>query len=397
MLNTKAIDSMQAGKLFDKGVTPGLFCLVLPSGKKVWRLKYTRDGRERSASLGVWPDVTIDEARERAKQARRLFEKGVHPTEHDRIEKQASDERARVTFGIAADDWLEWTRSQNKSEKTVQKAEWVVKLWRPVRSRPIGEITTPELFKVLQRFEEAGKHETAHRMKSVAVRIFDRAAVKGWVDKNPASLIGRQLLPVKAKSHAGITNPKQLGQLLRFFDAQDFAGFTVRNALQLLAHVFVRPGELRMMEWSELRDLDGEEPLWVIPKERMKMRRPHVVPLSRQAVNIIKEQSIVSAESRYVFPNGRSLRSPMSENAMGVALKANFITPQSHVPHGFRTTASTLLRELKFESELIEMQLAHRTGNSVASIYDRSERIPERRKMMERWSDYLDELKESNK
>lgn len=395
-LHHRAIDALTPGqKLFDKGVTPGLHLLVLPSGSKVWRLKYSVQGKERLASLGAWPDVGIDEARARAVAARVLISKGVSPTEEQQKEKDAAAEASRQTFGLACDDWLTWLRSTGKSQKTVAKAEWIARLFKPLFARPIAELTTPELYAIIKRHEDLGRRETAHRMKSTCVRIFDRAAVSGWVKHgvNPASLIGRQLLPVRSKNHAGVTDPRQLGALLKIIDTSAYAGVTVRNALRLLPHVFVRPGELRLMRWAELRDLNSAEPLWVVPAGTMKMRRVHTVPLSTQAANIIREQSIISDNSEFVFPGGRSTRRPLSDGALNAALESLFVTSAEHTPHGFRTTASTMLRELKFESELVEKQLAHRTGTTVSGIYDKSERLPERRVMMQRWSDYLDELK----
>ena len=238
--------------------------------------------------------------------------------------------------------------------------------------------------------EAQGKREAAHRCAQFAARVFRYAIQSGYCQMNPAADLRGALKKKVTESHAGITDPTEFGRFMQLVDQPGYSHATVYNGIRLLARTFVRPGELRQAHWSEF-DLDKAE--WKIPAARMEMRRPHLVPLSKQAVAILKEQFEVSGDGPFVFPGVRSGR-PMSDAGMGVSIKNMCIPPEAHVPHGFRVSASTLLNELGFDSALIELQLSHAKRDKVAGIYDRSQRVAERKTMMQRWSDYIDELKE---
>jgi integrase len=338
-------------------------------------------------SLGPWPDVTLERARELAKAARRHIKEGRNPADVRRHEKTKEFLAASNTFGKIGLEFL--ALDDTRAKRTVDKHKWLFELLAPLHKKPVTAIDAPGVLKVLRSLEAQGKREAAHRCAQFAARVFRYAIQSGYGQMNPAADLRGALKPKKTESHAGITDPIEFGGFMELVDTPGYSHATVYNGIRLLARTFVRPGELRQALWSEF-DLDKAE--WKIPASRMKMRRPHLVPLSTQAVAILREQLEVSGESPFVFPGVRSGR-PMSDAGMGVSIKNMFIPAEYHVPHGFRVSASTLLNELGFDSALIELQLSHAKRDKVAGIYDRSQRVAERKIMMQRWSDYIDELK----
>ncbi|MBX5461807.1 MAG: integrase arm-type DNA-binding domain-containing protein [Steroidobacteraceae bacterium] len=370
-------------KLFDGG---GLYLLVTPEGGRWWRLKYRYGGKERGLSLGVYPAVSLRTARERRDEARRLLASGVDPSAHRKAERASRAE----TFEALAREWLA-LQQPTLAPATYAKARWLLEafLLPKLGDRPIHEITPPELLGVLRGIESGGIHETAHRAKQLAGRIFRYAIATGRAERDPAADLRGALAPIAARNHAAITEPAKVGALLRVIDGYVGQPATM-YALRLAPLVFVRPGELRAAEWREF-DLEAAE--WRIPAERMKMREAHLVPLSRQAVAILKELHAFTGTGRYLFPSLRTPARPISENTLNAALRRLGYAKDEMTAHGFRAMASTLLNERGFPPDVIELQLAHAERNRVRAAYNRAERLDERRQMMQAWADYLDSLR----
>jgi integrase len=372
----------------------GLYLLLAPRSSG-WRFRYQRGGRERLMSLGPYPSVNLAAARKAAGELRTQLKNGIDPAERRKVRKAAHIEAREHTFGTTGAEMLE--SKDSSAPRTVGRDRWLFKLLRALHSRPIAQLTTPEVVKLLRTIQDTGdRRETAHRCARLVTRVCRFAVQSGYAITNPAADLRGALKPVKTESHAAITDPKGLGQLLKYIGNYDLVAdghATVTAALKMAPYVFVRPGELRQAEWSEI-DLDKAE--WVIPASKMKMRRPHLVPLPSQVVELLKTQHVLTGGGRYVFPGRNNLHRPMSDAALGKALKLIFFNSDMQTPHGFRATASTLLNgELHFDSAIIELQLAHVKGDRVAGIYDRSQRLPERRAMMQKWADYLDTLRAS--
>jgi integrase len=364
----------------------GLYLHVTPAGGKLWRFKYRFGGKEKSLSLGVYPDLKLADARKKHRQAREQLANGIDPATAKRMEKF----RQEKTFETVASEWWhakheKW--SQNHADLVWSRLEKNVLPW--MKNRPISEITTRELLDVLRKIEKRGAVETARRVGQVCNQVFIYAVASGYTDVNVAGSLNQALRERKVKSFPAITEPKQVRDLLKAID--DFEGsFVVRQALRIAPLVFARPGELRKAEWE---NFDLDEGLWIIPADKMKMRRDHIVPLSRQAVEILQELEPLTGAGRYVFPSVRTSARPMSENTMNVALRRLGYSKEQMVSHGFRAMASTRLHELGWKTEVIEFQLAHADKNKIRGVYNRAEYLEERKRMMQAWADYLDGLK----
>lgn len=367
----------------------GLFLLINPNGSKYWRLKYRFAGKEKLLALGVYPDVTLAEARSRRDQARKLLANGIDPGVVKQQAKYAVKQAAKNSFEAVAREWIakqspHWAESH--TTKILRRFEQNVFPW--IGSRPINEITATEILTVLQRVENRGAIDTAHRVMQNCGQVFRYAVVCGKASRNPAVDLRGALTPAKEKHHASITDPKLIGGLL--WSLEGYQGsFVTQCALCLAPLVFVRPGELRKAEWAEF-DLDAAE--WRIPAERMKMREQHIVPLSTQAVAILRELHALTGDGRFVFPGARTNGRPMSENTVNAALRRLGYTKDEMTGHGFRSMASTILNEQGWHRDAIERQLAHAEHNAVRAAYNYAEHLPERRKMMQAWADYLDGL-----
>ncbi len=378
-------------KLFDSG---GLYLLVNPNGSRWWRLKYRFHGRERGISLGVFPDVTLKSARERRDEARKMIAAGTDPSEHRQTTKVAREN----TFASVAHEWLALQEKPPAHSKqtplaavTAAKARWMLDtfLVPEIGSKPIGELAAPALLDALRKIEKRGTHETAHRTKQLAGRILRYGIATGRATRDVSADLRGALAPVTTRNHAAITEPARVGELLRAIDAYGGQPVTA-YALKLAPLVFVRPGELRGAEWSEF-DLDAAE--WRIPADRMKMREAHIVPLSTQAVEILRNLHALTGAGRYVFPSLRSRDRPMSDNTVNAALRRLGYSKDEMTGHGFRALASTCLNEQGWAPDVIELQLAHAERNKVRAAYNRASRLAERRKMMQAWADYLDGLR----
>ncbi len=387
---------VKAVKMADGG---GLYLLVKPTGGKWWRLDYRRPvtSKRNTLSLGTYPDVGLALARERRDESRKLLAQGIDPGENRKAEKSAGEERASNSFEVVAREWL---AKQTWVPTYMSKvAAWMENDVFPyIGGRPIAELSAPEFLRVARRIEQRGAIESAHRIMQNCGQVMRYAIATGRAERNPVSDLKGALSQPAGKNFAALVDPKQVGALLRAIDGYDGTP-AVRAALKLAPLVFVRPGELRQAEWAEF-DLDATDAnkkpvaVWNIPASRMKMRQPHLVPLSTQAVAILRELQPLTGRGRYVFPGGRSPKRPMSNNAVNAGLRRMGFDSETMTGHGFRAMARTILDEvLGFRPDWIEHQLAHAVRDPNGRAYNRTAHLVERRKMMSRWANYLDGLK----
>ncbi len=363
----------------------GLFLLVNPSGSKYWRLKFRVDGKEKLLSFGTYPDVSLREARERRDEAKKLMAAGVDPAENRKAQKAARVEEVSNSFEVLCREWLiqrSDTVEPAQTAKTLARMEKDVFPW--LGRRPIADITAPEILSVLRRIDERGARYTAHRVRSEISRAFRYAIATGRAQRDPCPDLKGAIQPVKTEHMPAITNPKEAGELMRAIDG--FRGtFVVKCALQLAPLLFVRPGELRKALWEDF-DLDKGEWRYLVSKTQTD----HLVPLSAQAISILRELHPLTGHLRYVFP-GRDPQKAMSEAAINAALRRmGYDTQREITGHGFRAMARTILHEeLHFKPEVIEHQLAHKVPDALGAAYNRTRFIKERREMMQKWADYL--------
>jgi len=373
-------------KLFDER---GLYLEISPTGGKWWRLKYRFDGKEKRLSLGVYPDVSLKDARDRRDAARKLVADGIDPSEKRKAQKSARADRAANNFEVVAREWFakysaSW--ATNHGERIIRRFERDIFPW--IGGRPIAEITAPELLTVVRRIESRGALETAHRALGNCGQVFRYAVATGRAERDPTSDLRGALPPVKGEHFAATTEPKWVAEILRAMDGYE-GTLAVRCALRLAPLVFVRPGELRKAEWADI-DLDAAEWRYTVTKTNT----PHIVPLSRQAVEILRELQPLTGRGQFVFPGARSNGRPMSDNAILAAMRRMGIRKEEMSGHGFRAVARTILDEvLGVRPDYIEHQLAHAVRDPNGRAYNRTAHLPERRKMMQQWADYLDKLK----
>lgn len=377
----------KAVKLFDGG---GLFLLVKPTGGKLWRLKYRYDGKEKLLSLGAYPVITLADARGQRDEAKRFLLKGVDPGAVKKAQQRAHTAESE-TFQVIAREWhAKFINSWSPRYATAIGSCMERDLFPWVGNRRIAEIKATDLLSVLRRVESRGALTVAHWVRSIVGHVFRYAVSTGRAERDPSCDLKGALPKPGGKHRAAITDPKEVGPFLRALDGYQ-GHFVVMCALRLAPMFFVRPGELRHAEWAEI-DLD--ESVWNIPASKMKMKEPHLVPLCRQAVEILIRLKEVTGGSRYVFPSGRSYARPMSNNAILSAFRRMGITKDEMTGHGFRAMARTILDEvLQVRPDFIEHQLAHSVRDPNGRAYNRTSHLVERRKMMQLWADYLDELK----
>jgi integrase len=375
-------------KLSDGG---GLYLLVNPSGALWWRFKYQFEGREKLLSLGVHPHVSLQQARALRDEAKKAVANRVDPS----AKRQAEKSSTANSFEAVAREWLA-LQEKKLAPATYAKAVWTLEtlVYPYIGSRPIAKLSAADVLKVLKRIEARGIHETAHRTRQRCSQVFRYAVQTERAAHDVTADLRGALAPVVSEHHAAITEPVRIGELLRAIDGYTGHSATA-YALKLAPLLFVRPGELRHAEWVEF-DLDGPEPQWRIPAEKMKMGEQHLVPLSQQALALLRELQPLTGRGPYLFPSIRSRTRPMSDNTVNAALRRLGYTSEEMTGHGFRSLASTCLNEQGYHPDLIELQLAHAERNKVRAAYNKAQRLPERRKMMEAWADYLDSLRRAN-
>lgn len=381
----KALKVSDRQKLFDGG---GLYLLIDPPRQPGWRLKYRIAGREKLLSLGVYPDVTLQLARRKREDARRLIASEIDPSE----ERKATRGTNAVTFRSVAEDWIT-RQAKTLAPETISiyRARLNSTLLPAFGSKPMTSIEPKDLLGVLRRIEDKGNHETAHRVRALYGRVARFAIATGRAERDASADLRGALTPVATEHFAAITEPARIGELLRAIDSYQGQP-AVEYALKLAPLLFVRPGELRGAAWREF-SLDGKVPEWRIPEERMKMGIEHVVPLPTQAVALLRELQALTGDGELLFPGLRTASRPISNNTLNAALRRLGFGQDEMTAHGFRSMASTRLNEMGFDPDVIELQLAHQEGNKVRAAYNRAMRIDDRRKMMQAWADYLDGLK----
>ncbi len=367
----------------------GLYLLVKQAGK-YFRMNYRFGGKSRTIAFGVYPRVKLKDARQKCHDARALLERDIDPMQYKKEAKFRKREQAENSFEKIALEWFlknkhTWTEKHAKT--IMSRLENNIFPW--LGSRPIDDITPSDLLLVLRRIEDRGAVEVAHRTKQICGQVFRYGIATGRAGRDISADLKGALMPTKSKNLSAITEPVKVGELLRAIDGYS-GNFVTKCALRLAPLVFLRPIELRHAEWSEI-DLDNYE--WKIPGPKMKKKRPHIIPLSFQSADIFKEILPLTGDGRYVFPSIRSNDRALSENALTAALRRMGFEKHEMCAHGFRGTASTLLHENGWASHLIELQLAHVEKNSVKAAYNHAEHLEDRRKMMQWWADYLDELR----
>lgn len=383
--NAKARE--KAYKLTDGG---GLYLHIQPNGSKLWRMKFRHLGKEKLLSFGPYPLVSIAGARRKRDDAKQLLLNGTDPAQQKREERLDAEAKARQTFGLLADEYLERQRDRGAATATITKTTWLLKdLASPLANRPIHEITPAEILFLLQVVEKSGRRETARRLRGTISSVFKLAVVTLRATSDPTIPLHGALLPPKVEGRAAITDERELGKLLQAIDEYD--GWpTIRAALQLLMLTCVRPGEVRGATRDEF---DLKNAVWRIPAERMKMRQPHDVPLSTQAVAVVKDIWSLSHGGTLLFPSIRSPRRPLSENAFNAALRRMGYGKEEVTAHGFRVTASTILNTRGYDADVIEAVLAHQDSNAIRRTYNRATYWEQRTALMQEWADLLDELK----
>jgi integrase len=386
ILIRNAKPAQKAKRIWDER---GLYLEISPAGGKLWRFKYQFAGKEKRIGMGIYPDVGLQKARERREEARKLLADGIDPSVHRQATKAVAALEAANQFELVAREWfMGYSQSWAPSHSKTVIARLEKDIFPYLGNRAISLITAPELLAVVRKVEARGALESAHRELNICSQVFRYAIATGRAERDPAADLRGALPPIQKGHFAAVTDPKRLGELLRMIWGYQ-GGHIVRCALRLNPLVFVRPGELRRAEWKDI-DLEKAEWRYLVTKTKLQ----HIVPLSKQAIEILQELHPLTGNKQYVFTNPRSPLKPMSENAVLAALRALGIEKDEMTGHGWRATARTLLDEvLGFRPELIEHQLAHAVKDPLGRAYNRTQHLDERREMMQRWADYLNELR----
>lgn len=378
----------KAYKLTDGG---GLYLLVKSTGHRYWRMDYQFAGKRTTIALGVYPAVSLAEARAKRLEIKKQLAEGQSPAAKRRIDKITGSTATANTFRAVAEEWLNKAEREGRAEVTMGKLRWLLDFAYPILGdRKIAEIKAPELLAALRTVEKRGHYETARRLRSTCGQVFRFAIATGRADRDVSADLRGALIVPKVTHRAAITTAPEAGVLLRAIDV--YSGYPITHAaLRLAPHVFVRPGELRHAEWSEF---DFVKLVWTIPAEKTKMRVAHRVPLTRQVIAILDDLREISGYRRYLFPAQGKRDRPMSENTINLALRRMGFDQKTMTAHGFRALASSLLNEHgQWNPDAIERQLGHAETDGVRRAYARGEHWDERVKMMEHWSDYLDQLR----
>lgn len=368
----------------------GLHLMVQPSGSKLWRFRYRFAGVEKMLALGTYPATTLAEARAKRDDARKLIEAGSDPSVQKKLTRLAAEAASRNTFKSIAAEHVANLKDNGASPVTAEKHRWLLEdVAASIANRPITDITSAELLELLKRVEKSGRRETAKRLRATMSTVFRLAIVTLRAANDPTVALKGALLRPNVQHRAAITDEKQFGALLRALD--EFDGWpTISAAMNYMALTCARPGEVRQARRSEI---NFEKAIWRIPAERTKMRRQHDVPLSRQAIAVLRDMWSLSDHSELIFPSIRSNRKPLSENAMNSALRRMGYTKDEVTSHGFRSTASTILNERGYNPDVIEAVLGHQHLNAIRRTYNRASYWPERVKLMQEWADMLDSFR----
>ena len=374
-------------KLSDSG---GLYLHIQPNGSKLWRLKYRFMGKEKVLSFGPYPLIGIADARGKRDEAKKLLLDGADPAEKKLEAKLAAITAHRTTFGLIAEEYLERLKERNAAKATLDKNTWfLTDLAAPLANRPISHITAAEILQLLQKIEKSGRRESAKRVRGAIGSVFRYAMVTLRAENDPTQALRGALLPPVVTGRAAITDEKRFGQLLA--DIDEYDGWpTIKAAFQFLALTCVRPGEVRGATRAEF---DLKKAVWRISAERMKMRVPHEVPLSKQALAVIEDIWVLSEGGSLVFPSIRTIHRPLSENALNAALRRMGYAKDEVTSHGFRVTASTILNQRGYDPDVVEAVLAHQDTNAIRRTYNRATYFEQRVKLMQEWADLLDALK----
>lgn len=366
----------------------GLHLQINTSGSKLWRLRFRFGGKANMMSLGAFPTVSLREAREKRGDIKKQISAGINPSLRKKLDRISA--ASPNTFGAIADEYIVNLKANDAAEITISKNRWLLEdLAAPIRNRPISEIVPAELLDILKKVEASGRRDTAHRLRSVMGAVFRLAVATLRATNDPTYALRGALLKKKVKHRAAITDERELGRFLISLDEYD--GWPViQSAFQFLILTMSRPGDVRGMKRTEV---DFDKRLWRIPAERMKMRRPHDVPLSRQALAILNVVWSLNEQHELVFPSLRSHKKPLSENAFTSVIRNMGYTKDQATAHGFRSTASTILNERGFNADVIEAALAHQDEDEMRRIYNRALYLPERKKLMQYWADLLDSFK----
>jgi integrase len=382
--------SAKPRKLSDGG---GLHILIQPTGSKLWRLAYRFAGKQKTLALGVYPVISLEEARRLRDEAKKLLARSVDPLVQRKADKQAGKDS---DFRAVAEEVIATLEREERAQATLTKKRWLLDFAYPAfGDRPVTEITARDLLALLRKIEGRGLYETARRLRSTCGMVFRYAIATGRAERDPSVDLRGALTAPRVNHRATIIDPKSIGALLRAIDGFDGQPTTLA-ALRLAAYVFVRPGELRLAEWNEF---DLATAVWTISAEKMKMRRPHRVPLARQPLAILRELKQITGDGRWLFPSVRTFARPISENTLNAALRRLGYGSEEMCTHGFRGMASTRLNEMgRWNPDAIERQLAHQEANAVRRAYTHgAEFWAERVEMMQAWADYLDGLQEGGK
>ena len=386
----KAKPSAKPRKLSDGG---GLHLLIQPTGSKLWRLAYRFAGKQKTLALGIYPAVSLEEARRLQDEAKKLLARSIDPSMQRKADKQGGKDSS---FRVVAEEVVAKLKREGRAQRTLDKTTWLLEFaYQKFGDRHIAEITARDLLALLREIEGRGRYETAKRLRSTCGKVFRYAIATGRAEHDPSMDLRGALTAPPVQHRATIIDPTGIGALLRAIDGFDGQP-TTRSALRLVAYVFVRPGELRHAEWQEF-DIDGA--VWSIPAEKMKMRRPHRVPLARQPLAILRELQEITGNGRWLFPSVRTFTRPISENTLNAALRRLGYGSEEMCTHGFRSMASSRLNEMgRWNPDAIERQLAHQEANSVRRAYTHGADFwNERVQMMQAWADYLDQLREGGK
>lgn len=377
----------KTAKFFDGG---GLYLEVAPSGGKWWRLKYRFQGKEKRISLGTYPTIGLKEARERRENTKKILANGIDPSAQRQAIKASITSIDQDSFEVVTREWFDkhvvnLAPSYSKKVRSLFERQ----IFPVLGAKPIAEVEPTDVLNAARHIEQTGAIETAHRLIQICGQVFRYAIATGRTKYDVSTGLHAALPKVNVKHMATLTDKKRIGQLLRAIDA--YGGFfPVRCALKLAPLLFVRPGELQKAEWAEF-DLPAAE--WRLPASKMKMRQRHIVPLSRQALSVLAELQAYTGNGQFLFPSIRTTTKPIALESMLVAIRSMGFTQDEMTMHGFRGMASTLLNEMGYNRDWIERQLAHGERDHVRAAYNYAEHLPERRRMMQEWADYLDELK----